>query len=1147
MRISASASLSSGNLRILLLVVALFFAGYLQDLDAQGLPASLSGIVTDQSKAVVPGATIILKHEGTGALRRTVSNADGYFSIVGIPASTYTVTIEAAGFQKYERTGITFHAGDRISLPDTELKVATAAEQVEVVASSVEVIPVDTGEKAQVITSKQIDNLSVLGRSADELLKILPGVVYNDPDTPAGFTVQFNRGIGNYNVAGTRNTQIANISDGANVIDPGCNCGSAVTPNVDMLQEVKVQTSNFAAENSLGPVVFSAVSKSGTSEFHGEAYLYARHHSMNSRDWRNNFFDTKKPTDSFYFPGFNIGGPLTKGRDKLFFFAGVEIQRQNHDLGVRPATVPTQAMRAGDFSDTAYLGSLNGYDANSMPKNDEEGNNNWSGVPITAQMLQGGKINPAFINKGGSILLNLLPLPNQDPTKSAGYNYTSNIINPEHRHQQLARVDYNISDNTKLYTRFNHEYQSSPYPFTLWWYNSNDVPWPGDLHGGYNTWSSSTSLVNVLDPSTTNEVVFAYTYWSMNHKIRQMDKVSRSSLGYPYRGIFKNTTDVIPNFTDWGGGVADFIQPGGLDDPTIIGNKPLISIRDNFSKVIGTHTMKFGGFYEFVGNDEPTTANDHGEFQFTNWGGNSTGNAYADMLLGLVGAYDEATKNVTGYFRKHEFSGYAQDSWKVSRKLTLEYGARFMHQGWMYEKNGYMFGFDARRYDPNSQITDYTGLVSPHLGWDGPRSIWKTPALLVSPRFGFAWDVTGRGNTVIRGGGGVFKYADRNGDVFGTIGNPPLRRTTDVCCGLLIQDLETREPGIAKSNLTVLQPNEDKVPTTYSWSFTLSQRLPTSTVFEASYVANSSSHQMVCTNCGADLNAVPEGAMLKAPPGSDPNSFRPFQNYGSIGVRSHGLSQNYHSLQVTANRQTGRVNYSAAYTFSKAMGIGGDSFGTPSDPFDRKGRSYGILPYDRTHGLSVAYNILLPGSFRNPAAKAALNGWQVSGISQWQSGGPLGYTGQSQFRFSGTLADGLDWSDQRITGTNATPARPWLICDPRDGLADGQYANAACFVAPLVGANGTYRMPYMKTPAFQNHDLSVFKNWEFTEHQKLQFRFSMYNFPNHPLPFFNGGADPGLALDFENGVPSQETLEKFGRPTLKRGRRLMQFAIKYYF
>jgi hypothetical protein len=281
--------------------------------------------------------------------------------------------------------------------------------------------------------------------------------------------------------------------------------------------------------------------------------------------------------------------------------------------------------------------------------------------------------------------------------------------------------------------------------------------------------------------------------------------------------------------------------------------------------------------------------------------------------------------------------------------------------------------------------------------------------------------------------------------------------------------------------------------------------------------------------------------MFGFPLGENADDYRPFQSYGDINMIRHALSQNYHSLQLTANRQTGRINYSLAYTFSKALGIGGATYGTDSDAFDARRRSYGPLPYDRTHGLSIAYNYLVPGAFQNPFLKGAFQGWQVSGISQWQSGAPL-----RDFQFSGTMADGQQLQDILVSGTPDTPPRPWLICDPRDGLGANQYANAACFVAPLPGQNGTYMMPYMKTPGFQNHDLSVFKNWEFTEHRKLQVRFSMYNFPNHPLPFFAGG-DAGLAINFDNGVPDQDSLANFGKPTLKRGRRLMQFALKFYF
>jgi hypothetical protein len=1129
------------------------WTGSASSLHAQGLSATLTGTVVDQSAAVIPGAEIILTDESSGATRRTVSNDSGFFTFAAIPAATYTVTIERQGFARWQRTGVKLFPGDRINIPDIELPVAGVAAEVRVEATPDVIIPVDSGEKSHVITSRQIQNLSVIGRSADELLKILPGVVYTNPlrpGEPAGLNVKFNEGIGNYNVAGTQNTAIANVSDGADVIDPGCNCGSAVTHNMDMVQEVKVQTANFGAENARGPVVFTSVSKAGTQAFHGEAYTYFRHYKLNSRDWRNNFFDTAKPRDYFWYPGFNIGGPLTKGRDKLFFFAGIEIMRQNVDLGVRPAVVPTAAMRQGDFTDVDYIRALNGDDVRRLPGFDGEAgtdNANWGGPALTPQMISGGVIDPSAIDPGGQILMNLMPLPNQDPTRSGGYNFTANIINPQHRHQKLARIDYNISDSTKLYTRFNHEYESNPYPYTLWWNNCCDVPSPGDLHGGYNTYSSSTSLVNVLNPTTTNEVIFAVTLWDMPHKFRQTDQISRSALGYPYRGLFKDDAEnQVPGTTSWGGGVPDRIQPGGLIDPTIFGTKWLVSVADNFTKVHGTHMLKFGGYFDLITNDEPSTSPDHGYAAPTWWGNNSSGNAFADLLMGRVGAFDESTLNPTSHLRKREWAAYAQDSWKATRRLTLDLGIRFQYIERMYDTEGKLAGFDPSRYDPTAPISAYTGIIAPYLGDDVPRGISPNPGLLVSPRVGFALDLTGKGDTVIRGGGGIFHSHGRHAQVLSAMVNPPLVQSVSLCCGLTLAGIDQIDPTtqVQKSNLTVLDFGDNNLPATYSWSFTLSHRLPSNTVFEASYVGNSSIHQKSIGSQAQNLNRVPEGAMFGFPLGDDPNNYRPFQSYGSITLQTHELSQNYHALQVTANRQTGRINFATAYTFSKTLGTGGQAFGRATDSFDRRGRSYGPLDYDRTHILSVAYNVFLPDPIRNGLFRYVTNGWQLSGITQFLSGGPMA----PNIRLTGTTVGGVPLEGRYIAGTDAVTVQALLVCDPRP-FEKGVYANANCFTAPTPGNNGHFQYPYMKHPGFQNHDLSLFKNFQLgqSEDRKVQFRFSMFNFLNHPLPFFEGGSDPGLELAFVDGQLTDASREKFGRPQLKRGRRLMQFALKFFF
>jgi hypothetical protein len=289
--------------------------------------------------------------------------------------------------------------------------------------------------------------------------------------------------------------------------------------------------------------------------------------------------------------------------------------------------------------------------------------------------------------------------------------------------------------------------------------------------------------------------------------------------------------------------------------------------------------------------------------------------------------------------------------------------------------------------------------------------------------------------------------------------------------------------------------------------------------------------------------------MFGHPRDEDPEQYRPYSQYGSITMARHAQSQNYNSLQVTANRQVGRINFTGAYTFAKTLGVGGNTYGTTTDQFDARHRSYGVLPYDRTHALSVAYNVLLPGKFTNKMAKGMFEGWQVSGISQWQSGAPL-----TQFSFGGSMAEpdpenpgqfmSFDW--RNTTGTPDTPPRPLLLCDPRKGVGPNQYANPACFAAPTLHTNGSYALPYMKGPAFQNHDVSLFKNFEFNESRKLQFRWSLYNFVNHPLWYFEP-SDVALDMNFEQGVPNQASMENFGKVHMKRGRRLMQFALKFYF
>ncbi|RPI21674.1 MAG: carboxypeptidase regulatory-like domain-containing protein [Acidobacteria bacterium] len=1079
----------------------------------QAATGSLSGIVWDPTGAVVQGANVTLTNEATKMVRRSVSNDAGFFSIQAVPAATYTVVVEAPGFGAWQRSGLIFHAGDRLALTDLVLTVQDISEEMTVSANRAVAMVVDSGEKSVVITDKQVQNFAIVGRSAVELLKILPGTVFlggrNSPT--GGEVVGFDEGIGAYRVNGTRGDAVAILSDGADTIDPGCNCGSSVTPNVDMIQEVKVQTSNFSADNNKGPIVVQTVTKSGSSDFHGGAYAYLRNSIFNSKSWSQNRYGVEKPADRFFFPGLNIGGPVltpgtgfNKKRDKAFFFVGAEWMRQDIDLGATPSWVPTEKMRSGDFT----------------------------------ELKGGGVIPPTMLDPGGMAIARAYPLPNLDPSGNAkGYNYISQIVTRQPHNQQLARIDYSLSDSTKIYSRFNHEAELLRRPYLIYGGKLNSqIPYPSPVLSNSRSYSWSTSVLNASGSTATNEVVFAASYLGYPIRFAEPDKVDRRKLGYPYDGVFSDeeALPLLPAITSAGYQVGPLAQFGGFD-PGLDLTKWLISVNDNFSKILATHVLKFGAFYQRTTNSQPTNLFTHG---VTVFGTNppvaeGAGSPFANMLLGRPVYYSESSKNIVGDMAQNEFSFYEQDSWKAGRRLTLDLGARFCHCGFMYDKHGYIAGFDPARYEADFSTEQFPGVVANHLGDDVPRSGFRTPFLKVGPRLGAAYDLTGKGNTVIRGGAGVVYYREQGNVQFNTIANPPLVRSVEMYGARRLSEIDNLDPAkyAPQYQLNVLDPADDRTPVTYSWSLTLSQRIPYSTAIELSYVGTTSRNQVAPSPY--NINAVPESR--NGVPG-----VRPFTKYGTISLGTHLFSQDYHSLQVTGNRQTGRLNYSASYTFSKATGFVGSLYGLTRYldgwALDPRGRGYGPLSYDRTHTFAIAYSLLLPDPLTRPVLREILNGWQISGITQFQSGGPLAIT------VSGNLVDRMT-----INGTNDVDVRPVVTCDPREGRQPGQYANPLCFAAPTPGHNGMFQIPYVKHPGYQNHDLSIFKNFAIDskkEDHKLQFRFSMYNFPNHPLPVLTS-TDTQLA--FTAGKPTEATLANFARPSEKTGKRIIQFAVKYFF
>lgn len=1137
---------------------------------AQSVFATLTGSVVDPSQAVVPGAKIAIKNVQSGDTRRTVTNQDGYFSFTSIPVGpSYEVTIEAAGFTTYKATEMVFSGAETKTLNVT-MRVGTTADAVDVV-SAADAVPTVSGEKSATLTRKELENYAIVGRNAAEFIKIMPGFSIAGTGTEnrtnfTGETIGINGNgdggsqspfNGAYSNNGLPNGSLDITADGAHVSDPGCNCATPVNPNSEFIEEFKVLTSNFSAENSKGPAVVASVGRSGGANYHGSAYLSARHYSMNSNDWLNNKLGIPKPANKYFFPGGTFSGPVklpwtsfNKNRDKMFFFAGFENFFQTLDTGLIRATVPTEGMRNGNFT-PAELRKI-------------EGNvrGNWqtaSGAPAQvpgADFAPGGIIPASQIDKNGQALMRLLPLPNADPTGTGGFNYVNQIVFNQNSRQFFTRVDYNISDNTKLFVRYNFQNERQLFPVGLWWRNGNQVPYPTEIVGKNRSDSISAGLTKVFSPTLTNEFVFGYTFIAFPNVFNDPAKVDRTKLGLDFPGLFKNGVNQIPSITGWGGEFATILNPGGFEvggNRGLFADKYLPTISNNLTKVWGTHTTKVGGFWEFVINNQPANGNTNGMGIFANWGGNTTGSAYADLLTGRNAQYQEQTFNRLNNIGSQIFEFFVQDDWKVNRRLTLNLGLRASRFGAWYDREGFGFAvFDPALYKQGQGSTNFNGFTWNKANNNYRNSGFGTKPLYLAPRFGMAYDVFGTGKTILRGGWGQFYYSDFQFtvglDVSAGVRSLTLNNTTfkDVAATKATGDLPTLGAGV--------DPNDDRRPRVQSYSFTIAQRLPGSSIMEVSYVGNQATNTLNRTSSGditngINPNAVPAGALFRyanqqTVTQAEIDATRKFQGYQNLYIATHNLYSNYNSMQVSWIRTKGKYNINMNYTWGKNMGIVGNY-----DEFNLN-NSYGPTAADRRHVFNAAYSLELPNPVKtNKLAKGVVNGWQFSGITQVQSGVNLTANTAGSFNtdFNGaTLANGQTISSNTVWGTPAIVARPLVTCDPSADGSSQVYIKQSCFALPKQrGESGPFVMPRVSGPAFFNSDLGLYKNFNISESKRIQFRFNAYNFLNHPLWSFISGA-PNTKLVYN---PSTGKFDNsvFGVSTEKQGRRFVMLTLKFYF
>lgn len=1220
---------------------AAFLTFSLIPLSAQVTTATLSGTVEDVTSAVIPNATVTLKNTLNGSVRTTKSDGSGLFAFPSVPTGDYQVSIAAPGFEKYTATEIHLDPGDQRALRDIHLAAGAAAQQITVTAATK--INLDSGEQSSLISAQQIKHLSVEGRDVTELLKTLPGFAIanvNGGTDNRGYDpsqVSVNGALGSYAANGTPFSGIALLTDGADITDPG-NFGAAIqNVNYEQVAEVKIQTSSFTADEAHGPIVINAVGKSGGDHYHGSLYTYARTNQLDSNDWISNYSDQTKAPDREVYPGFTFGGPvLIPGLDfnkakHLTFFVGAEdyAQRNVYAYGsagsaVLTALVPTAGMRNGDFSQAQlqqFLGSSYAPTANPtsaagapLPAGSVCAGGNYQNVcPIPQTNPNGTPIvngQITNIDPGARALLNTYPLPN---TASTGtYNWiTTNLVNND-LWEAHARVDDQINQNNHLFLVYTKEAGSNGVPQNEYYsargtFGGTDVP-GGGLKSTINSEIGSFNYTSVISPTLTNELYGEGAYLDQNFVSVSQAAVDSASIGYPYQGAYANGDPQYPQLADYSN------LPVNLYPDTSYGGiyakKWIRGGGDNVTKLIGGHTIKIGIFSEMTNNSEVNAfQNTNGTISSIGFPLNTftdpraglvyntgpitadnslTGNAIANFLEGHVNTFTQQNINIAPDLYFFTLSGYAQDHWRVTPRLTLDIGLRLAHlTPW-----GDTHGDGVPVWDPSS----YNSGISPLPGflWHGidksiPTGGLATRAVFYEPRVGFAWDPRGLGQTVVRGGYGIYTAHDSFNDATAGIGTAEGARTTTINQELLSTISSTALPingGSAAAQDTSASgftANDDNQPQVYTYNFAVDQKLPANSTLELAYVGNRSLHLLDNgANNGVyldDQNTLPIGALFRDVSGSVPtqvgaetqrigqltthqvDQFRPYPFYEHIEASRHRLYANYNGLQATWTKSQGRLLYTLNYTFSKSLGVYGEyANGNPADPLNPR-NDYGPEAYDRTHMFNATYSYSFGNFFRNRYIGGVTNGWQLSGITQIQSGQDVQAIISPNFGLSGSLNESVYTTGvnaQSLLGTPDYLLQPVLTCNnPGIKTQPHQVINGGCFALPATpGVNGDYRFPYTKAPAFTDTDLTAIKDFKIRDSQDVQFRVAAFNFLNHANSSFSSsdkvGSETALNLSNStaNGVAENSAASanpEFGLAPLREGRRIMELSVKYSF
>ncbi|MBY0507954.1 MAG: carboxypeptidase regulatory-like domain-containing protein [Bryobacteraceae bacterium] len=1128
---------------------------------AQTISGSIAGSVVDASGNVIPAAVVKLLSERTGEERSTTCNETGDFIFPALQPGAYTVSVEVAGFRPYRKTGNILSAAERLSVGNLALTVGTVNESVTVAAQAVTVQTSST-EHSALIGARQLEQISIRGRDVVSMLRILPGVSQTVDTEFLGGSF----GTQSPNIQGTRSNWNSLQVDGVTGNDLG-SPGTFSSPiNMDAIGEVKVLMNNYQAEYGRnGASSINIVTKSGSREYHGTAYWFKRHESWNANNFFNNRNNVPLPIYRYSTLGATLGGPVELDRiwkstkDKVFFFYSFEKSDVKNPQAVRQVTVPTALERVGDFSQTTDLSNVR------IPIRDPLGNVNFPGNVIPSSRL----------DKNGQAMLNIFPLPNQLDRRvtNGNFNYQFQEAIQQPRNQHLFRIDLKPTSRDTVNVRG-----------STWWADS--------LGYAVAAGSSNWGLIRQRYTFTDNGIVLNWARvvsarmvneftGGVRHSVEkgppesaeELRNVLRKDRNLSTLGQFypaNNVLGVIPQ-ASYGGvpGAAAITYDGRFP---LRGADTAINFSDNVTYTTGPHTFKAGIAFERIRNYEGEQGTYGGSFAFGRDANNpfDSNYAYSNATLGNFSSYTESASRPSNEGRKTTMGWFVQDTWKLSRKLTMDIGMRFVWFSQWYQNSLKASAWSASLFDRSKIPTLYTPVATPqgrravnpvtgeilpavYIGafvpgsgnpFNGavsadsktyPRGFRDQAPVLYEPRIGLAYDPFGDGKTAIRTGFGVFHNTVAPG-VRGFSQNPPTQQNPNIYYGSLSNYLSSG--GVLVPNSTSTFEQKAVTPSMFNYTFGVQRDIGRGTVVEVSYVGNAGRHLQVSRN----LNLVPYGARY-LPQNADPsnpatplldNFFRPFPGWVNISYNEFSATSNYNSGQVTVNRRFAKgLSLSGAYTYSKAMGLA-DSDGDGVATY-RPVRvwNYGKLGFDQTHMLVVNYIWDIPSGSRvmpNAVGRLILDHWQISGITTFASGQPsgVGFSTVDTVDLSG----GGDGNRIVVNGKAAK--------DHGDRTFS-KWFDPSVFARPTRGDPGNAPKDVFRLPGTANYDISFFKSIPLrSERRSLQLRWEMYNAFNHTQ--FNA-VDTTARFD----AAGNQVNTRFGEVIGARNPRRMQASLRFRF